>query len=45
MSGNPPAAVESFVRGHRVARLATVDDAAACGAYPKRLSSRPLIRR
>ena len=26
MSGNPPAAVEGFVRKHRVARLATVDE-------------------
>ena len=26
MSGNPPAAVERFVREHRVARLATVDE-------------------
>ena len=26
MSGNPPAAVERFVRKHRVARLATVDE-------------------
>ena len=30
MSGNPPAAVERFVREHRVARLGTVDE----GGHP-----------
>ena len=34
MSGNPPAAVERFVREHRVARLATVDERGRPHAVP-----------